>query len=169
MFRGKAVFSFLESAVCFFKPSPLGGRWHGEAVTDEGAIIERFRLSQGVSPPAGGQRPPLRANRNISERAGEDTRPYEKRESSGFAVGADNLGGPRAHTVRPYGMAWAARPGGRALRASWFTEGGRPHGAAPTAETHRERWLGKGRRGCEAATATIFAGPGPSGPAVRRI
>ena len=37
--------------------------------------------------------------------------------------------GPRAHTVRPYGMAWAARPGGRALRASWFTEGGRPHGA----------------------------------------
>src|SRR5699024_6863201 len=40
--------------------------------------------------------------------------------------------GPRAHTVRPYGMAWAARPGGRALRASWSTEGGRPHGAAPT-------------------------------------
>ena len=104
-------------------------------MTDEGAIIERFRLSQGVSPPAGGQRPPLRANRNISERAGEDTRPYEKRESSGFAVGADNLGGPRAHTVRPYGMAWAARPGGRALRASWFMEGGRPHGAAPTAGT----------------------------------
>ena len=162
---GRRFFSFLESAVCFFKPSPLGGRWHGEAVTDEGAIIERFRLSQGVSPPAGGQRPPLRANRNISERAGEDTRPYEKRESSGFAVGADNLGGPRAHTVRPYGMAWAARPGGRALRASWFTEGGRPHGAAPTAETHRERWLGKGRRGCEAATATIFAYPGPSSPA----
>ena len=43
--------------------------------------------------------------------------------------------GPRAHTVRPYGMAWAARPGGRALRASWSTEGGRPHGAAPTVET----------------------------------
>ena len=32
--------------------------------------------------------------------------------------------GPRAHTVRPYGMAWAARPGGRALRAVWSTEGG---------------------------------------------
>ena len=24
------------------KAFPLGGRWHGEAVTDEGAIIERF-------------------------------------------------------------------------------------------------------------------------------
>src|SRR5699024_4476815 len=32
---------------------------------------------------------------------------------------------------------WAARPGGRALRASWSTEGGRPHGAAPTVETDR--------------------------------
>ena len=29
-------------------------------------------------------------------------RPYKKRESSGLAVGADDLGGPRAHTVRPY-------------------------------------------------------------------
>ena len=38
---------------------------------------------------------------------------------------------------RPYGMAWAARPGGRALRASWSTEDGRPHGAAPTVETDR--------------------------------
>ena len=24
------------------KAFPLGGRWHGEAVTDEGAMIERF-------------------------------------------------------------------------------------------------------------------------------
>ena len=59
------------------KAFPLGGRWHGEAVTDEGAIspkclppggqvppkgadegamIERFRSSQGdISPPAGGE------------------------------------------------------------------------------------------------------------------
>ena len=29
------------------KAFPLGGRWHGEAVTDEGAMIERFRSSQG--------------------------------------------------------------------------------------------------------------------------
>ena len=35
--------------------------------------------------------------------AGEDTRPYEMRGPSGLAVGADDLGGPRAHTVRPYG------------------------------------------------------------------
>ena len=47
---------------------PLGGRWHGEAVTDEGAIIERFFVGpdaligpldasfrRGVSPPAGGE------------------------------------------------------------------------------------------------------------------
>ena len=26
---------------------PLGGRWHGEAVTDEGAMTERFRFLQG--------------------------------------------------------------------------------------------------------------------------
>ena len=38
---------------------------------------------------------------------------------------------------RPYGMAWAARPGGRALRASCSTEDRRPHGAAPTVETDR--------------------------------
>ena len=59
------------------KAFPLGGRWHGEAVTDEGAIspqslplggkvppkgadegamIERFRSSQrNISPPAGGE------------------------------------------------------------------------------------------------------------------
>ena len=29
-------------------------------------------------------------------------RPYEMRESSSLAVGADDLGGPRAHTVLPY-------------------------------------------------------------------
>ena len=30
-------------------------------------------------------------------------RPYEMRESSSLAVGADDLGGPRAHTMRSYG------------------------------------------------------------------
>ena len=29
------------------KAFPLGGRWHGEAVTDEGAMIERFRFLAG--------------------------------------------------------------------------------------------------------------------------
>ncbi len=29
------------------KAFPLGGRWHGEAVTDEGAMIEKFRFLQG--------------------------------------------------------------------------------------------------------------------------
>ena len=29
------------------KAFPLGGRWHGEAVTDEGAMTERFRFLQG--------------------------------------------------------------------------------------------------------------------------
>ena len=32
-------------------------------------------------------------------------------------------------------------------------------------QTDRERWFGRARRGCGAATATIFANPGPSGPA----
>ena len=49
------------------KAFPLGGRWHGEAVTDEGAMIERFFVGPDaliglldgsfrrvVSPPAGG-------------------------------------------------------------------------------------------------------------------
>ena len=32
-----------------------------------------------------------------------DSRPYEiQGGTSGFAVGADDLGGPRAHAVRPY-------------------------------------------------------------------
>ena len=36
-------------------------------------------------------------------RAGEDTRPYGTyKRLPGNAVGADDLGGPRAHTVRPY-------------------------------------------------------------------
>ena len=46
----------------------MRGRWHGEAVTDEGAIIERFFVGpdaligpldgsfrRGISPPAGGE------------------------------------------------------------------------------------------------------------------
>ena len=50
------------------KAFPLGGRWHGEAVTDEGAMIERFFVGpdaligpldgsfrRGISPPAGGE------------------------------------------------------------------------------------------------------------------
>ena len=43
-----------------------------------------------------------------NQRAGEDTHPYEMGESSGFAVGADDLGGPlrglcdsRAHPHPP--------------------------------------------------------------------
>ena len=51
---------------------------------------------------AGGQRPLLQRGRNLLGRAGEGTRPCEMGESSGFAVGADDLGGPRAHSVRPY-------------------------------------------------------------------
>ena len=35
-------------------------------------------------------------------RAGGDTRPYRERRGSRFAVGAADLGGPRAHNVRPY-------------------------------------------------------------------
>ena len=42
---------------------------------------------------------------------------------------------------------------------------GRPHGAAPAAKTHRERWLRKPRRRCGTAAILNFAHPGPSGPA----
>ena len=34
-------------AACSSQAFPLGGRWHGEAVTDEGAMTERFRFLQG--------------------------------------------------------------------------------------------------------------------------
>ena len=43
---------------------------------------------------------PLEGGRLSGGRKG---RPCEMWESSGFAVGADDPGGPRAHTVRPYG------------------------------------------------------------------
>ena len=35
---------------------------------------------------------------------------------------------------------------------------------APAVNTHRERWLGKARRGNRAAKPEIFVNPGPSGP-----
>ena len=41
--------------------------------------------------------------------------PPEMRESSSLAVGADDLGGPRAHTVRPYG---GKRPGSAGSEAA---------------------------------------------------
>ena len=46
--------------------------------------------------------PPLQKG-SCLRRAGEDARPYEMRGPSGLTVGADDLGGPRTHTVRPYG------------------------------------------------------------------
>ena len=65
-------------------------------------IQKRFRPFAGAGPrPARGRT--LCAPAYVQKRrAGEGTRPYEMGESSGFAVGADDLGGPRAHTVRPY-------------------------------------------------------------------
>ena len=53
----------------------------------------------------------MRAAKGRSYREGEifwDERvrtpaPTKFGESSGFPVGADDLGGPRAHSVRPYG------------------------------------------------------------------
>ena len=58
---------------------------------------------------AGGCQPPLQNSERVS----------------GFAVGADDLGGPRAHTVRPYGVCSAgANPG------DWATAR-----VAPTAKT----------------------------------
>ena len=53
--------------------------------------------------PAGGHMGPPLQKGGCLRRAGEDTRPYEMRGPSGLAVGADDLGGPRTHTVRPYG------------------------------------------------------------------
>ena len=57
--------------------------------------------------------------------------PTKYGELSGLFVGA----GPRPARKRgiplPCGMAWAAHPGGRALRALWSTEGGRVRTPAP--------------------------------------
>ena len=40
------------------KPSPVGGRWHGEAVTDEGKMLQIALISQPfgltASPESGG-------------------------------------------------------------------------------------------------------------------
>ena len=60
-------------------------------------------------------------------RAGEDTRPYEMRESSGFAVGADDLGGPRA--------ALCAAP---TDRARWFGKLRRRRGTASAEFLHTQ-------------------------------
>ena len=71
------------------KAFPLGGRWHGEAVTDEGAIIERFFVGpdaligpldgsfrRGISPPAGGESlcPRRQSNQNATGDASDGLR-----------------------------------------------------------------------------------------------
>ena len=59
-------------------------------------------------------------------RAGEDTRPYKNAETCPVnAVGADDLGGPRAHTVRPY------REKKRAVNVLWERESPRRFAAPP--------------------------------------
>ena len=60
--------------------------------------MEMVRSGEAPSSGPFGATFPLRGGR----RAAQVCRPYELRESSGLAVGADDPGGPRAHTVRPY-------------------------------------------------------------------
>ena len=79
-------------------------------------------------------------------RAGEDARPYEMGESSGFAVGASAIPEPTlirlacARHLPPYRGKACGRPQGPPLRR----------------EQDRERWLGKARRRCKTAPALIF-------------
>ena len=47
-------------------------------------------------------------------------------ESSGFAVGADDLGGPRAHSVRPY-----TEKKGRTVNVLWERESPPPLRGTP--------------------------------------
>ena len=47
-------------------------------------------------------------------------------ESSGFSVGADDLGGPRAHSVRPY-----TEKKGRTVNVLWERESPRRFAAPP--------------------------------------
>ena len=60
--------------------------------------MEMVRSGEAPSSGPFGATFPLRGGR----RAAQVCRPYERWESSGLAVGADDPGGPRAHTVRPY-------------------------------------------------------------------
>ena len=62
----------------------------------------------------------------IKLRAGEGTHPYEMGESSGSAVGADDLGGPRAHSVRPY-----TEKKGRTVNVLWERESPPPLRGTP--------------------------------------
>ena len=76
-----------------------------------GARIQDVTLIRPFGPPSPLKGEGLRAAKGRSYREGEifwDGRvrtpaPTKFGESSGFSVGADDLGGPRAHSVRPYG------------------------------------------------------------------
>ena len=76
----------------------------------------------------------MRAAKGRSYREGEifwDGRvrtpaPTKFGESSGFAVGADDLGGPRAHSVRPY-----TEKKGRTVNVLWERESPRRFAAPP--------------------------------------
>ena len=76
----------------------------------------------------------MRAAKGRSYREGEifwDGRvrtpaPTKFGESSGFAVGGDDLGGPRAHSVRPY-----TEKKGRTVNVLWERESPRRFAAPP--------------------------------------
>ena len=104
-----------------------------------GALWLLCRHGQSNLPPAGGEIPPAHNKRNpkpvpssvtaspchLPPRGKAYGRPHgaaptKFKGTSGFAVGADDLGGPRAHAVRPY------RPIG-------MFQGGRVRAPAPTA------------------------------------
>ena len=61
-------------------------------------------LTGGVGPGPHLRGPPIRQTWRLSQRRGRPGVPPLRHSggASGFAVGADDLGGPRAHTVRPY-------------------------------------------------------------------
>ena len=88
----------------------------------------RFRAAQCAAPTSG---------RNPLGRAGEDTRPYEMGESSGFAVGADDLGGPL-----------------RGLCDS------RAHPHPPRMRSAPSLWKGEGVGAAQCAAPTVGNGPG---------
>ena len=79
----------------------FGARRRGQAPalqkTDVQKVGENLSRRAAVCQPYGFTRAHL-----SNGRTGGDTRPYRERRGSRFAVGAADLGGPRAHTVRPY-------------------------------------------------------------------
>ena len=117
------------------------------------------------NPPAASRHPPL--TRGAFGRVWDP--PLRKyRKLSGERRGGRSQTGPPITNLVRYSTAGASpRPtkDGRSKEWEEAFQSGRPGVPPLRRRTDRERWFGNARRRSGTATAKIFAGPGPSGPA----